>query len=238
MTNNTVADIPPKSTTRLTILAIVAVLVILGAVVAWVLLKPIDHLASGKKDDTIIIDCDFDKFRQIMVRKNATAAILGQSGMRLISDRLQDVQVDLSKDDRPILNAIRGRSKSDVNAIKHLTVSLNDPTLHADELQLRQVAEIEPGLMYVRTSSLREAGRLLNYETTLTAKPSGEKTEVQLSVELTVNTSVPKLFVSHAEREVQRAADDAVAGQAKSIRDFVTQYADQRLILPEFRGVK
>jgi hypothetical protein len=39
---------------------------------------------------------------------------------------VEDLKVDLSPGDRTILNAIRGKSKAEVNAAKMLTVELNN----------------------------------------------------------------------------------------------------------------
>ncbi len=79
---------------------------------------PVGYLATGHQQATFLIDCEFDKFRQIMVRKNATAAIIGQAEMILVDEQLNSMQLDARNDDRPLLNAIRGKSKADVLADK------------------------------------------------------------------------------------------------------------------------
>jgi hypothetical protein len=54
-----------------------------------------------------------------------------------------------------------------------------------------------------------------------------------LTVDMNVRVKVPKLFVSRADERVQQAADEAIAGQAQAMQQFVAQHADKRLILPE-----
>ncbi len=212
-------------------LGITAVISI-GGVIVWKA-SIVEHVATGNRSQTFTLDCDFDRFRQIMVRKNATAAIVGHSGMKLLDERVQDIALDTSMDDRPLLNAIRGRSKSELSAIKLLTVRLDDPTLEADELVLRQVADIEPGRIDVVTKSTGPAGRLESYTTTLHAEPDAQTTKVTVTVGLTVRVEVPKLFVSRADDRVQQAADDAISGQQEAMKQFIIQHADERLILPE-----
>jgi hypothetical protein len=224
------------SPTRMVVTAIVALLLIVGMTLAFLSLSSVEHLASGSAEQTVVVDCEFDKFRQIMVRKNATAAIVSQSGMTLIDESVEDLQVDTSQDDRPLLNAIRGRSKTEVQAVKKLRVSLNDPHIEADELTLRQHADVRPESVHVVTESIAAAANLESYRTTLDARPSGAQTEVNVSVELDVRLTVPKAFTGRADREVQQSAVDAVSEQASSLQRFVAEHAGERFVLPELGG--
>ncbi len=214
------------------IITVLALVLVLAALIAWQL-RSIEHLATGQQQRSFVVDCDFAKFRQIMVRKNATAAIVGHTGMRLINEQIEDVMVDTSQDDRPLLNAIRGVSKTEVSAVKELTVQLEDPTLEANELVLEQNADIQPDRIDVITVSKRAAGRLKHYQTTLDAKPDPEGTRVVLTVELDVLVKVPHFFKHRADAGVQQAADDAITGQAAAIEAFIARHADELLILPE-----
>ncbi len=224
------------SSGRIATVAIITILLIAGVAAAAWSLGSVTHLATGQHQESFTIEVDFDKFRQIMVRKNATAAIVGRSGMTLKDERIDDFQVDTSGDERPLLNAIRGKSKSEVDAVKQLTARLEDPAIDADELILRQHAVIETGSMIVETRSKSPAGNLEDYQTKLQAKPDGDRTAVILNVALKVRVDVPKMFVGRANEEVQQSAEDAVRQQAESIRAFVAQHADKRLILPELGG--
>tara|TARA_R110002049_G_scaffold285698_1_gene466758 strand:+ start:172296 stop:173033 length:738 start_codon:yes stop_codon:yes gene_type:complete len=214
--------------------ALIATLLVTAVALGYWMLKPVEHLASGAQQSTFVIECEFDKYRQIMVRKNATKAIVGNSGMELIEEKIQDVEIDASADDRPLLNAIRGKSKTELSAVRLLTVSLNDPQLESDRLVLKQHADIRPEAMHVRTKSIKPAGRLQSYQTELTAVPHSGGTEITLNVSLEVRLNVPKLFTSRADAEVQQAAIDAITDQEESITQFVAEHADARIILPEF----
>lgn len=229
------------------IVAIVTVLAVIAAVGFWQL-SPVEHLTQGVYSETFLVDCDFNKYRQIMVRKNATKAIVGNSGMELLEEQIQDLDLDTSGDDRPLLNAILGKSKTELSAVRLLTVSLNDPHLEADQLSLKQHADVKPERMHVRTESIKPAGRLESYKTELVAVPTDEVasdqgssdqdlshrgTEVTLSVQMQVRLRVPKLFTGRADAEVKQAAVDTISEQQASIKQFVAEHADARLILPE-----
>jgi len=221
------------TTTRVAIAFAITMIVAAGLSVAVWSFSTVDYLASGKQEESFVVDCTFSKFRQIMVRKNATAAIIGQSGMTLLDEKIQDVQLDTSGDDRPLLNAILGRSKSGLTAIKQITVKLDDPAIDADKLVLRQQANIQPDVMNVVTKSKAPAGNLESYETTLEARPNGDRTEVTTMVALSVHVKLPKMFTSRADTQVQRSAIDAVTEQARSIKAFIAEHADERMIVPE-----
>lgn len=216
----------------ITVVVFVAFLLVAGTAAAWTMTK-VDHLAHGEESMRFVVDCDYEKFRQIMVRKNASETILNRGGMALVEEDVLDVNIDASGDDRPLLNAIRGKSQSEVEAVKELTVRLTDPAIDAERLVLRQKADITAERMSVRTTSKQAAGNLESYLTTLDAEPVSGGTEVTLVVSMDVRVQVPKMFTSRADSKVQQAAVDAVAEQAESIKAFIAEHADKRLILPE-----
>lgn len=222
-----------RSTRWFAIATIIALLIVIAGVAFWQL-SPVEHLARGSQEATFIVECDFDKYRQIMVRKNATKAIVGNSGMKLLDEQIQDLELDISGDDRPLLNAIRGKTKTELSAVRMITVTLTDPQLEADQLTLKQHADVKPAEMYVQSKSIKPAGRLESYETELTAVPHPHGTEVTLSVDMNIRLDVPKLFTSRADTEVQQAAVDAITDQQASIKQFVAEHSDERIILPEF----
>ena len=215
-----------------TVMSVIAI----GVAVAFWSFGSVSHLATGEQQTTFEVDCEFDKFRQIMVRKNATAAIIGRSGMTLLDEQIHDMEIDTRQDDRPLLNALRGKSKSEVDAVKQITVRLVDPAIDADQLVLRQRAQIDLDSMHVETESKSPAGNLEDYRTALDARRRDERTEIRLTVALKVRVDVPKIFVDRADAEVQQSADDAIAEQQKSIEAFIAEHADKRLILPELGG--
>ncbi|MCC9656158.1 hypothetical protein [Rhodopirellula halodulae] len=227
---------PLGISTRLVVALAAIVLLAVAATIGFLSLSSIEHLAKGSATHTVLLDCEYEKFRQIMVRKNATAAIVEQTGMKLLEEKLEDLQLDTQQDDRPLLNAIRGQSKAEVQAVKRLRVSLDDPHIEADELMLRQRADIQNTSMEVITQSVAAAENLESYATTLRATPSGQKTNVELSVSLEVRVTVPKAFTGRADREVQKSAEEGVQEQAKGLQRFVGEHAGKRFILPDLGG--
>lgn len=221
---------------RIIVSVVIGVLVVVAVVGAALFFSSVSHLASGQHETTITIDVDFDKFRQIMVRKNATAAIVEQSGMEVLDEQIHDLDVDTSDDDHPLLNAIRGKSKSKVDGIKQLTVRLDDPAIDADELVLRQVISIRPDSMEVSSTSKSPAGNLEDYQTKLKAWAEDGSTIVELTTSLKVRVEIPSVFTSRADSEVRKSAEDAVKQQAESIRRFIAEHADKRMIFPDLGG--
>ncbi len=212
-------------------LASVLLLVAVGFA-AWQL-SPVSRLSPGTSERSFEMPIEFAKFRQIMVRKQATAAIVSHGGMQLLDEKIQGVSVDTSGDDRPILNALRGRSQSELAARKQLLVSLDDPSLEADQLSLTQTADIRSDSMNVRSVANQPAGNLEEYSTTLAATPADGVTQVTVSVDMRVRVKVPKLFVGRADAKVQQAAEAATREQQAAIEHFINQYAGELIVLPE-----
>lgn len=214
------------------VLAGVVIILALLAGLATQLFK-IEHSANGRGSATFTLECDFNRFRQIMVRKNATEAIVNHGGMTLLSAGVQDLKIDTSDDDRPVLNAILGRSKAELDATKTLTLRINEAAIEAKELTLRQVVDAGQDHFKVETASMGEQSDIERYSSTVIASPIGNSTRVELVVEMTVNVEVPKLFVSRADAEVQQAASKAVTDQQTAITKLIVDHADESLILPE-----
>jgi len=181
-----------------------------------------EHSVKSVAERQFILNVDFDAFRQLLVRTNATAAILEHGGMELVDETTETVDVDLSNDPRPLRNALRGKSKANVFAIKRLTVQLNDPQLKATELMLTQDCRIQPKMIHIVTTSDQPSGELRAYSTTLDAIRVGAGTEVTLKVELTVDVRIPRVFISQAESRVQDATELSTQSQEAAIRSLVT----------------
>ncbi len=195
---------------------------------AWGLSRS-DCAVPVKAERKFVLDVDIDTFRQILVRTNATAAIIEHGGMKLVDEATDAVDIDLSNDSRPLRNFLRGKSKANVSATKHLTVRMNDPQLKASELLLSQDCHIQPEKIHIVTTSDQPAGELSLYNTILDAVKAGQKTELTLSLEMTVVVRVPRVFLSQAEARVQQAADKAMEEQEAAIRSLVAK-ADSSVV--------
>lgn len=196
----------------------------------WGLSKT-DCSVEGKSQQKFTLDVDFDTFRQILVRTNATAAILEHGGMKLVNEKTEDIVIDLSKDSRPLRNFLRGKSKADITAIKHLTVQLNDPQLNATELLLTQNCRIQREKIHIVSSSDKQAGELRIYNTTLDAVKVDNATEVTLSINMTVDVCVSRIFLSQAAPRVQKAAEKAMQEQKDAMRNLVANVDRHAIVL-------
>ncbi len=115
-----------KSKSKIWIIATTFAVIVTAAAGFW-FLSPVTVVADVTASREFQADCQYSVFRQILVRTNATKAIVENGGMELLSEETKNVQLDTSADRRPLLNAIRGKSKSELDAVKIITVKLTDP---------------------------------------------------------------------------------------------------------------
>ena len=211
----------------------VAALLLIG-VVCWGM-WPVNHSATGSSQRDFTMNVDFDKFRQIMVRKNATDAIVAYSGMKILNEKVNDLSVDVPEQNHPVLNAVLGRSKAKVSVSKQLTVSLENPDIKAKEMNLNQYSDIDAEHMDVTTEANEPAGNVKVYSTRLLATKENGGTKVELSINQTVDVRVSQFVISEADRRVKLAAVNSTTEQEKAIRSFISLYQDELIVLPELR---
>ncbi len=209
---------------------------LIGGIVlaAWGLSRS-EHALHGVAERSFTMDIEFDKFRQILVRTDATAAILEHGGMKLIDEKTDGVDIDLSNDSHPLRNALKGKSKANVFAIKRLTVQLNDPQVNATELSLSQDCQIHPDSLQILTTSDKPAGELKAYNTTLDSVRASHRTEVKLSMDMTVDAFISRIFVSQAEARVKKAAEKSLEEPESAIRSLVSSFDGKTIILPKVK---
>ena len=194
--------------------------------IAWQL-SSTDYMASGSSERVFLLDVEYDKFRQILVRNDVTNEVIAASGLTLKSDDLENLVVDTTKDRRPVINALLGRSKTELEATKHLTVSVKNAEVNLDTLDLTQHAEVGNDLISVRTVADRPTGKLESYETSLKAKRVVKGTEVVVAVQLKVNTTLPRLFQGTARERVQAAADKTTKEQEATLRNVIVKHSKE-----------
>lgn len=189
------------------------------AVAVWQL-TPSEFKGTANAEASSEIPIPFEEFRTIMVRNSPTRAIIEHGGMQLVSEEVMDIQLDLTKDRRPLINALLRQSKSDVSSRKRIVVALDNADIHAKNLELLQDAEITPEAMTVFTSSLEPAGDLTLYHTTLHAQPNGDATSVRVSTEIEINKKLARLFHGTAKSQLEASTKEAVQEQITALEDF------------------
>ncbi len=191
----------------------------LAGVGVWQIV-PCEFQGSSQAEWSEEIDVPYDEFRTMMVRNNATQAIVERGGMRVIDEEVINLQVDLSRDKRPLLNAILRRSKSSLTATKRLTVSVNNSDIQADRLVLMQNAEITPEKLDVNSFSEGPAGDLKSYRTSLHAEPKGDITLLRVTVDMQLCKSLGKLFHGEAQSQLDAATHQTVQQQVEALQQF------------------
>ena len=220
-----------KHSTILAWLIGLAAIVLIGVCAAWQF-SSIHFMALGKSEREFMVDIDYDRFRQIMVRTNVADEMISASGLKLENQQIENLVVNTSKDDRPLIHALLGKSKTELEAEKHLVVAVKNSEIDLDSLALTQNAEIGNDLLNVRTFADKSTGKLEAYETTLNARREAKGTLVKLSIQMKVKTLVPRLFQGAATRRVQTAADKATQEQEVALRSIVAEHASERMIAP------
>ena len=189
--------------------------------------------AAGDSQRAFTLKVDYDKFRQILVRTDVTREIVSASGQTLKEDNLQSLEIDATQDKRPILNALLGKSKTELDAEKHMVVSVKNSEVDLDSLALTQHAQIGNEEILVRTVSDKPTGKLESYETVLSAKRVANATEMKLDVRLKVNTVIPRAFQGVANQRVQAAADKITKDLEAVLSDIVARHEKENIIRPK-----
>ncbi|QDT09237.1 hypothetical protein [Planctomycetes bacterium K23_9] len=219
-----------SKTARYVVIGIVTLFI--AGVLAWQL-RPVSHRVHTVQTHQFDLQVSYDKFRQIMVRKNATKAIVSHGGMKIISEGVEDLKLDLSADDRPLLNAIRGKSKAAVDATKMLTVEINNEQVDTEQLTLRSRAQVNADRLHVESKAVGQQGQIKDYVTIISASPKEDATHIELSLEMEIEIRVPSVFTGRADSEVAKAAIESLAQQQEAITAFVIEHASERIVLPE-----
>ena len=181
-----------------------------------------DCSVSVSEEHRFNLDTDMDTFRQILVRTKATAAVLEHSGMKLLEESTDSVNIDLKKDARPLRNFLRGKSKANVSAIKHLRVQLNDPEIRASELSLTQECLLQPENIHIETTADRPSGAIKRYQTVLNAVRGESGTDITLNIDMTVDIQVSRIFHSQSEARMKQAATKILKDQEAALISLVS----------------
>jgi hypothetical protein len=145
--------------------------------------------------------------------------------MELVTEEVLDLKLDLSRDRRPLLNAILRQSQSEVTSKKKIVVAVNSDEINAKNLELMQEAAITPEAMDVSTTSIAPAGNLKSYRTTLHAEPQGNTTKVHITTEIEIEKQICKLFHGTAKSRLQSSTKDAVQEQLSALEHFASTNA-------------
>lgn len=192
----------------------------LAGVGVWQI-APCEFKGASTAEHSDEINVPYDEFRTMMVRNNATQAIVEHGGMQVIDEEVLKLQVDLSRDKRPLLNAILRKSKAKVTASKRVTVSVNNSDIQADRLVLMQNAEITPEQLDVTSFSEGPAGDLKSYRTSLHAEPNGDTTLVRVTIDMHLCKDLGKLFHNEAQSQLDAAAHTTAYQQCEALQQFV-----------------
>jgi hypothetical protein len=191
------------------------------ASVAYWKFAPTTLRAYSQANTSGVIDVPYEHFRTLLVRENPTRAIIENSGMQLTHEELIDVTVDVSRDRRPLLNALMRQSQSSVQSHRRIIVAVNNEEIRAQNLVLLQEASVSPDSMEVISTSETPAGDLTYYRTSLYAEPSGRSTSVRVTVEIEIEKRLSKWFHEEAQKRLDASSTNSVQEQLDSLQQYV-----------------
>ncbi len=193
--------------------------VVIAGLAAWQL-TPSAFKGAASSEEAGEIPVPFEEFRTIMVRNSPTRTIIEHGGMQLVTEEVLDLQLDLSRDSRPLINALLRRSQSDITSRKRMVVAVNDEEIHAKDLELIQDALITPEVMEVATESTGPSGELTSYRTTLRAEPKGTSTMVHVTTAIEIEKQLSRLFHGTARSRLEASTKKAAQEQLVALQKF------------------
>jgi hypothetical protein len=185
---------------------------------------PCECRAISKYEDSRVIDIAYQDFRTLIVRNDATKAIVERDGFMLVDQEILELKIDFGDDKRPILNALFGKSKSNVKASKRLIVGLNDANAGADKLVILQNSRITPQEVSVESNSEYRCGDILKYVATLNARPVDAATSVRVAIEIEISKPLSPFLHSIAQTRLDRQVKESVDKQVIAINEFVQEH--------------
>ena len=81
----------------------------------------------------------------------------------------------------------------------------------------------------------KPSGHVKSFESRLTAKSMDGRTQVELSIEQSLEFRIPRIFALLSDRKVQEAAISATEDQELAIRNLIKDNDDSLFVLPDIK---
>lgn len=136
----------------------------------------------------------YEEVRTRIVRRNLTPAITRAAGASVVQSELLERRIDLSKDPRPLINALMRKSKSTIKQSESLIVEVD-----MDRLDLQQ-----------------PAGILAGYQFVFRGRPIDNTTELDFLLKATVHKQICGLAQPWVAGKVRSEIETALKKQANA----------------------
>lgn len=158
----------------------------------------------------------YEEFRTRLVRGDFTPMLIESAGCTLIESEVLNREIDVSTDPRPLLNALKRKSKSTVKQTQSLTIELANNNLEASTLQLLQSAEICAKHFTITVTLQEPAGILDEYRYEIQGVPEGEGTRLTFRLDATVKKEISAIAHPWVPQKVQEGVQEALDRQSEA----------------------
>ncbi len=134
----------------------------------------------------------------------------------VIEDKILERKIDLSNDRRPLMNALKRRSKSTVHQKHQITIELDHETLGSRTVQILQDVHISPEETRIHASLVTPLPKLKSYVFEIRAFPMEEQTKLDFNADIVFAESISSLFQPIYEQRVETEFDHAMAKQVSA----------------------
>lgn len=158
----------------------------------------------------------YEEFRTRLVRGDFTPMLIEAAGCTLIESEVLNREIDVSTDPRPLINALKRKSKSTVKQSELLTIELGNDNLEASNLQLLQSAEIFAKHFTITVTLVEPAGILNDYRYEIQGAPEGQGTRLTFKLDATVKKELSAVAHPWVPQKVQEGVRQALDRQSEA----------------------
>ncbi|MFO0939973.1 MAG: hypothetical protein U0930_04335 [Pirellulales bacterium] len=195
--------------------------------IGYLIVRPTPIKCHSQSSCSYTIDLPYDEVRTRLVRGELTTACIEAAGCRVVDTEIVERDIDLSKDPKPLINALKRKSKSTVKQKQMIVVEVKKEQLETDNLKLLQSATITPKGFEIQVRLFQASGLLADYEYVILGKPKGEFTEVSFQLRAVVQKQVSGVAHPWVPEKVHAEVDKALVRQARTFVDLLQSDAPQ-----------
>lgn len=199
------------------VLACTAVASAAGYFVVW----PTVVESSASESRSHYSPLSYEEFRTRLVRGDFTPMLIESAGCTLVESEVLNREIDVSTDPRPLLNALKRKSKSTVKQTQSLTIELANNNLEASTLRLFQSAEICAKHFTITVTLQAPAGILADYHYEIQGAPEGEGTRLTFKLDAKVKKEISSIAHPWVPQKVQEGVEEALERQSEAFVEAI-----------------
>lgn len=195
--------------------------------IGYLVVRPTPIKCHSQSFCSYTIDLPYDEVRTRLVRGELSTACIEAAGCRVLDTEIVERDIDLSKDPRPLINALKRKSKSIVKQKQMIVVEVQQEQLETDTLKLLQSAVITPKGFEVQVRLCQASGLLADYEYVILGKPNGDATEISFQLRAVVQKQISGVAHPWVPEKVHSEVDKTLFKQARTFVELLQSDAPQ-----------